>query len=926
VVFDKRKTSEESLTAGEEPKWGWPPLPLIPSRVAHRLAAVRLPNWLAKLLGAPGATASALNQAAWDHLPDDAGVRERVRRYVLDLVAARAAELHDVPLSGPPVRTPESLGIALWPARSRNALLRAGVGHDPDRLASLTFGELLDTRQIGVRTALETAVLLEVSLQDAAFRPIESAAAEPRTAAQSTISVARWGEPGAPLLPQSLRRAFAQEVLPPWLLQDLHLPPDAAALALDSSVWRHLDRNRLPARAERFLLGLVTYRVADIRNLRVIEGSWRPDLRPEDVPWPTRVYNALLSAELLDSARLERVTYGELLAVPAMGVKSALEFAVVADAMVAAPARVLDETMRIELMAAAEEDWVERVRADDPRFRDVVPPYPGSLSELFEEALSNPEGSRAHALAQSLSHIRARALEISSEPIDLALVRLLKSLGDSDRDVAIVIARYGWKDGGPRTLQEVAEEFSITRERVRQIAARAVDRISRSYLPQTERAVQAVTDHSPIAADDAARLLVDQGLSTVPIDPTSLKAAAELLGYDVSFHVDPGDGVPYVLAQGLVGTGPVFSAARREAGRVGVSNIEEVQAELAASGHTMPTRRPGPTRGPWFPTTRKLPPNAEALHQELMPELEIESVSQVEYSSEAVSRILHSSTKIEFLDDEWFWMPGIPPERNRLRNVTQRMLSVTPRLDVQTIRQGVRRRYRFMRIDLVPPITILKAFYSAHSEFVLNDDGTVESAEPLDYRDALGEVEQVFVEVLRASPTGLIDRAELEEAVTGRGVNASTFSVFTTYSPILDHPAKNVWCLRGHAVDPVQLEALRAMIATRSRQRRTLAYGWDEDGRLWLTVVLANISSPVVGIPASISRYVAGRRFQARTQEGTPAGVIAIDESGASWGYGPFLRRRGAEPGDALTLRFDLVSAEVILSLDDESALVDEAG
>jgi hypothetical protein len=852
-------------------QWGWPPLALIPSRLAARLTTVRLPDWLAQLLHAPGASAAVLTAAAWERLPHDGTVRGRVRRYVLDLVETHAAELRDVPIGGALAAAREPLWLADWPARSRNVLLRSGISNDPERLASLTFGDILDIRQIGVQTALEATALLELVLAGEVKFPTTRIAAD-----------VRWGEPGAPLLPTTLRRAFAEEVLPPWLLRDLHLPAGATALALDSSVWRHLDH--LPSRVERFLLGLVTYRFEDIRNLPVMEGSWPPELRPEEVPWPARVHNALLRAGLLDRARLERVTYGQLLAVPAMGVKSVLEFATIADAVTAAPTSVLDEATRRELMAAVEEEGMERVRADDPRFRDVVPPYAGSLSELFEEALNNPEGPRAQALAKSLPEIRARANQLASEPIDLALVRLLKSVGASDREVTMVLARYGWNGSGPKTLEQVGEQFSITRERVRQLVTKIVKRIGPTYLPQIEHAVQLVTDHAPIAAADAARLLVDHGLSTVPIDPSPLKAAAELIGYDVSFHIDDGDGaVRYVLAKGLVGTGPVFSTARREAGKVGVSNIEEVQAELAVSGH--------------------------------------------EYSPEGVSRILHSSTKVEFLDDQWFWMPDIPPERNRLRNVTRRMLSVTPRLEVGTIRQGVRRNYRYRQVDLVPPITVLKAFYSAHPEFLFNEDGTVESVKPLDYRDTLGDVEQAFVEVLRASPTGLMDRTELEaEVVTGRGVNANTFSVFSSYSAILDHPATNVWCLRGHAVDPAQLEALRAVIATRPRERRALAYGWDEEGNLWLTVSLANIATPVVGIPVSISRYVAGRRFQARTQEGTPAGVIAIDEQGASWGYGPFLRRRGAEPGDVLTLRFDLASEEVTLSLDDESALFDEAG
>ena len=80
--------------------------------------------------------------------------------------------------------------------------------------------------------------------------------------------------------------------------------------------------------------------------------------------------------------------------------------------------------------------------------------------------------------------------------------------------------------------------------------------------------------------------------------------------------------------------------------------------------------------------------------------------------------------------------------------------------------------------------------------------------------------------------------------------------------------------LRGHKVNPAQLEALRAVLATRSRQRRVLAHGWDEDGYSRLTVVVRSLNSPVISIPTSIARYVASRRFEARTREGTVAGVI----------------------------------------------------
>lgn len=690
----------------------------------------------------------------------------------------------------------------------------------------------------------------------------------------------RWGEPGLPLLPESLRREFADETLPSWLLTDLDLPQDATTMALDQSVWSHL--HRLPERVERFLITLFTYRIPRVNHLRVIEGSWPRGIDLKDFPWPTRIRNALKrSAKLSDPSWVERATYGEVLAIHNLGVKSVLEFAALLEVAIGSGGEPLDEDAREGLMLAAEEDWAEKVRSDDPRFRDVVPALSGSLAQLLEEAINNPEGPRAAALVEALPGIRERAHEIAAEPLDHGLRRLLKAHGASERDTWMVSARYGWDGSESRTLQDIANDVSLSRERVRQIVKKYVDEIEQSYMPQIEKAAELVADSAPLPARSAGDKLVEHGLSKTPIDAHALLIAADIFGYEVGFEIDSGDGEEYVVALGAIASGPVFQVARKESGRTGASNVDEVCAELLEQGH--------------------------------------------DTVSENVSSLLHSSPKVEFLVDDWFWVPSIPVDRNRLRNVTRRMLSVTPRLDLATIRQGVRRRYRFMRIDLVPPMAVLEALFEAHPEFVV-DDGVVESVTPLDYRHELGEVERTFVDVLREVPTGLLDRSELEEAVIGRGVNPSTFSVFSTYSPILDHPALNAWCLRGHATDPAQLEALRAAVASRPRRRRTLAYGWDEEGHLRLTVELGNVNGPVIGIPSDISRYVAGRRFAATTLEGMPAGTVVINEQGSSWGYGPFLRRKGAEVGDAMTLSFDLVAEDVTLSLGDDSALNEDDG
>ena len=62
-------------------------------------------------------------------------------------------------------------------------------------------------------------------------------------------------------------------------------------------------------------------------------------------------------------------------------------------------------------------------------------------------------------------------LQLEHEKID----RLLRSLGQREEQVLRI--RYGFFDGMARTLQQTGEHFGISRERVRQIEARALARL-----------------------------------------------------------------------------------------------------------------------------------------------------------------------------------------------------------------------------------------------------------------------------------------------------------------------------------------------------------------------------------------------------------------------------------------------------------------
>ena len=68
-------------------------------------------------------------------------------------------------------------------------------------------------------------------------------------------------------------------------------------------------------------------------------------------------------------------------------------------------------------------------------------------------------------------------------PADAASLMLLKEqLNEvlstlSDREARVLRLRFGLEDGRARTLEEVGKEFNVTRERIRQIEAKALRKL-----------------------------------------------------------------------------------------------------------------------------------------------------------------------------------------------------------------------------------------------------------------------------------------------------------------------------------------------------------------------------------------------------------------------------------------------------------------
>jgi Sigma-70, region 4 len=353
--------------------------------------------------------------------------------------------------------------------------------------------------------------------------------------------------------------------------------------------------------------------------------------------------------------------------------------------------------------------------------------------------------------------VRTRATEIANEPIERAVPHLATALGIPRRDLDVTADRLGWGQERALTLREVGARHGITRERVRQLVDRTVARLDGAYLPQIEQAAFLLAAHAPMTGADASTLLAAEGLTAEGLSPRAVLSLAEVTGYAACFQVDESCDTALVLPSGPVDAMTVLRAARRTTGRAGVALLCRVPTAVTG-------RNPVPLPLP------------------------------------VVTIVLRHSPGVAFLNDDWFWLPSTPPERNSLYVASRRMLSVARRLDLASIRNGLVRHQRLPLHHIAPP-PVLAAFYRDHPDFSIGGD-VVESAVPLDVRRTLSPGEQALVSALRRAPGGQLSRSALQRSVVAAGVNADAFAALVATTPILDHRGHDAWCLRGVSVGP----------------------------------------------------------------------------------------------------------------------------
>jgi hypothetical protein len=725
------------------------------------------------------------------------------------------------------------------------------------------------------------------------------------------IASIQWGRAPTPLLPRTFRQAFASIVLPEWVCSDLGLPPDSTVSDLGSEVWEKVPS--LNDRIRKYLLLLVRMNISTRTELKCFDTRWPVGLKTDWINWSVRTRNRLLKYELLqDPQSLMDVTYGELLAMEGAGAMVVIDCVATLEGAIASfvsmvrsyiPGETNSEESGISnlLERVLDEPWSQFVSERDPRFRGTLPMGDGeSLHDRIERLLSEPGALEQYpsvpSLLGGLDRIRAKVRKIDAMSLEESLADFLRSCTkETGTRFDALLARLGWAGEPAITLEQAGARLGVTRERLRQIQKKVLDQIDGDdefYLPKLDEALILLESAAPLTVREGGRLLRKKGVSNGPFafDVETLLEIAATFNRAPALSVNgTGQSAVVVRDQRDEWVSGLFSRARRLVGKSGASNVFQLQSILESDGHQV--------------------------------------------SEESIAAVLQSYGTVDFLDEHWFWVSNIPNERNRLRNLCLKMLAVVSPQSVISLRDGVRRNYK-MRLTksgpwstlIVPPVEVMKTFFERHPDFEVQDD-MVSLKKAVDYRAVLGDTDRVLVDVLRSAPAGVLDRQSFAEKCMQLGMNENTFSVFTSYSIVVEHLSLDLWKLRGTKVDPAEVQAYRFANQVGKRERRQTRFGWSDTGYLWIAAQIPKYgkSTMIVYAAIPIRRYVENQHFTAVAKDsGDCMGTISVSDNGTSWGYGRFMTRYGMDEDDVLLVEFDLGRNVAYLSIGSDDLLYEE--
>ena len=424
-----------------------------------------------------------------------------------------------------------------------------------------------------------------------------------------------------------------------------------------------------------------------------------------------------------------------------------------------------------------------------------------------------------------------------------------------ERNIEILSKLWGWDGAPPRTLDSVGKEFSLTRERVRQIEERATRRLAslQPPLPLVMKATKFIALSVPARLANISEGLRDSKLSKVLFDVDGLALATKLFRKDWRFE------------------------------RVAIGNV----ALLCHIGESKKYRNAV------LALRRRTSQNGCTSFAGLAADAEIPAAQL-----EKLKCIFLALPEVEWLDDEKDWLLSNEPARNRLANISSKVLSVAPQLQLSELRRALSRS---RRLSVCPPGRVIARFVEYFKlGSVVNSVVFANPACALEVGSAT--IEGVMLRVLDEN-SGVMDGEAFAEKCIESGVNAISFYQYRHGSPLICPLGSGVFAKVG-IVPPIGL--LEQIVARRRSATRSSEYGWLPNGTLWFGFELTRlvITAGGVRLPRFVADLVQGA-WDLKLADQTNFGRAKCSEIFISSLSKAFLAL-GAEPSDLAVLEFDL--------------------
>jgi hypothetical protein len=457
--------------------------------------------------------------------------------------------------------------------------------------------------------------------------------------------------------------------------------------------------------------------------------------------------------------------------------------------------------------------------------------------------------------AAQLEAQRTVVPEFQASCLEEELCGLVSTVVDG-RNAEMVLKLLGWSGAGRRTLESVGQEYGLTRERVRQIAAKTIKKIkaNKIEMPWLTRAINAARQVGPLTPKELAKLLRKARISRTDFEPSGLQTACEELGIGFGLEVRPiGGQLVYGKEAALAKLHGLLKLCRRLTASRGCANFDAMCDELGI-------------------------PEAER---------------------DGVRYLISKSGNIVWLDDDRRWLFSNTTARNRLSNVVTKVLSVCPNIRLGELRRAA---VRFRRLQSVPPTRVLSKFLETNGLARVTGDEVValrtfaNAIEP-------GSVEDTMLRVLRTHGP-ILQWERLQELCVLAGMNPISVGIYMSISPIVTRVIRGVYALVGSKIEPGVAEEVATETA---RSRRRTDSGWTSRGTLWCAIQVNRytLTSGAVHFPAFATSMVEDKEWQISI-DGKPFGTTLKARNNFVWSLAKPLERLGAEPGDICILDFNL--------------------